>query len=242
MKKILFSFMLFCLSTVANAQDPTAEQLIDKYLTAIGGKDALAKIEDMTVSSTSEMQRNGNTMTMENEVKVKKNKFVNVSYMMGNEANRITSDGSKVASVRNMMGNTDKRLAEGKDAVPQIMQGLPFPELYYSEYNIQKTVVGKENVNGKEAWKVEISTPEGKKWYSFFDVESGLKVKAMSTTEGGPRGPSTMSVVFADYKEVNGVKVPYTRLQNFGQMEMKAEVQSVKFNKGVKDSAFDIKP
>lgn len=241
MKKIWLSLLLCSSLIKVHAQDPTADQVIDKYLTAIGGKDALAKIEDMTLSSTSEMQRNGNTMTMENEVKVKKNKFLNVSYMMGNEANRITSDGIKVASVRNMMGNTDKRMTEGKDAIPQIMQGLPFPELYYADYNVQKSVVGKEPVNGKEAWKLELSTAEGKKWYSFYDLESGLKVKSMATTEGGPRGPSTMSITFADYKEVNGIKVPYTRLQNFGQMEMKAEVQSVKFNKGVKDGIFEIK-
>lgn len=278
MKKIFST--LFFLGGMLNlsAQDtPTADAVIDKYLAAIGGKDAIAKIEDLTIGTAAETQRG----TMEAEIKVKKpNKFSSVRYMMGNEIMRSTSDGAKVETVSGFGGNTNTRVAEGKDAIAQILQNVPFPELLYAEYGIIKTVAGKEAINGKDAWKVDFEIPEGRKWSEFFDVESGLKVKRMANMEGmrgggqrpqgqpgggqgagqgqapggqdgqrpggGQRGMGggMMNVMFSNYKEIkdgNGVKIPYTREQGNGQFSSKEEVQSVKINKGIKESNFVIK-
>ncbi len=284
MKKILSILFVFGVAINASAQDtPTADAIIDKYLAAIGGKEAIAKIEDLTLSLAAETQRG----TMESELKIKKpNKFSSVMYMMGNEVMRATGNGTKVETVSGFGGNTNNRVAEGKDAIAQTLQNVPFPELLYTEYGIEKTVAGKEAVNGKDAWKIDFAIPEGRKWSEFFDVESGLKVKRMANMEGmrggaggqrqagqpggaaqgtgqgqgagqgegqrpggGQRGGmgmggGMMNVVFGDYKEIkdgNGVKIPYTREQGNGQFSSKAEVQSVKINKGIKESNFVIK-
>lgn len=274
MKKIFLSLLFVGAVSAVSAQDtPSADAIIDKYLAAVGGKEAIAKIEDLTISTIAETQRG----SMESEVKVKKpNKYAYVMYMMGNEVMRATCDGTKVTTVSGFGGNTNNRTAEGNDAIAQILQNVPFPEMLYAEYKIQKTVIGKETVNGKDAWKVELAIPEGRKWNDYFDVESGLKVKR--TAEGGMRGGGgqrpdgqggqgqagapgqgggggqrggmggmgggMMNVVYGDYKEIkdsNGVKIPYTREQGNGQFSSKAEVSSVKINKGIKESNFVIK-
>jgi hypothetical protein len=283
MKKIIFSlFFIGALQSVSAQDTPTADAIIDKYLAAVGGKEAIAKIEDLTISTIAETQRG----SMESEVKVKSpNKYSSVMYMMGNEVMRATCDGSKVAIVSGFGGNTNNRTVEGNDAIAQILQNVPFPELLYNDYKIQKTVVGKEAVNGKDAWKLELAVPEGRKWNDYFDVETGLKVKR--TAEGGMRGGGgprpdgqggqrpdnqagagapgqggggqggggqrggfggmgggMMNVVFGNYKEIkdgNGVKIPYTREQGNGQFSTKAEVSSVKVNKGIKENNFVIK-
>jgi outer membrane lipoprotein-sorting protein len=283
MKKIILSLFFVGAIYAVSAQDtPSADAIIDKYLAAVGGKEAIAKIEDLTIGTIAETQRG----SMESEVKVKKpNKFASVMYMMGNEVMRATCDGTKVATVSGFGGNTNNRMAEGNDAVAQILQNVPFPEMLYAEYKIEKKVVGKEAVNGKDAWKVELAIPEGRKWNDYFDVESGLKVKRTAEGgmrpgggQGGPRpdgqrpegqagapaqagtpgqgggggqrggmggmGGGMMNVTFGDYKEIkdgNGVKIPYTREQGNGQFSSKAEVSSVKINKGIKDSNFVIK-
>jgi len=277
--------MMFGVVSAATAQEtPSADAIIDKYLTAIGGKDALSKIEDISISTIAETQRG----SIESEVKFKKgNKFSSVMYMMGNEVMRQTCDGTKVSITSGFGGNTNSRVLEGKDATGAILQAAPFPELLYAEFNVQKTVVGKEAVNGKDAWKVELAIPEGRKWNEFFDVETGLKVKKAGSGEGmrGPRqegqgggqrpegqpggqrpeggggqggqgqgggrggfgggmGGGMMNATLSDYKEIkdaSGVKIPYVREQGNGQFSSKAEVSSVKVNKGIKDSNFVIK-
>ncbi|MBB3837687.1 hypothetical protein FHS57_001684 [Runella defluvii] len=276
MKKIILSLMMFGVVGAASAQEtPSADAILDKYLAAIGGKEALSKIEDISISTVAETQRG----SMESEVKFKKgNKFSSVVYMMGNEVMRQTCDGTKVAITSGFGGNTNSSTLEGKDAAGAILQAAPFPELLYAEFNVQKTVVGKEAVNGKDAWKVEFAIPEGRKWNDFFDVETGLKVKRAGSGEGqrGPRpdgqgggqrpggqrpeggggqggqgggrggmmGGGMMNAALSDYKEIkdgNGVKIPYVREQGNGQFSSKAEVTSVKVNKGIKDNNFVIK-
>lgn len=272
--------MMFGVVGAASAQEtPSADAILDKYLAAIGGKEALSKIEDIAISTVAETQRG----SMESEVKFKKgNKFSSVVYMMGNEVMRQTCDGTKVAFTSGFGGNTNSSTLEGKDAAGAILQAAPFPELLYAEFNVQKTVVGKEAVNGKDAWKVEFAIPEGRKWNDFFDVETGLKVKRAGSGEGqrGPRpdgqgggqrpggqrpeggggqggqgggrggmgggmmGGGMMNAALSDYKEIkdgNGVKIPYIREQGNGQFSSKAEVTSVKVNKGIKDNNFVIK-
>lgn len=235
MKK-LFTFALVLIATCLQAQDPTATQIIDKYLTAIGGKEVIAKVEDIVISSSAEMSFNGQSMTTDTETKIKGKKFTTVSYSMGNESNRSTCNGVKVVST----GRMGDRTVEGADAVLPILQAVICPELLYEEYKITTTVQGKEAINGKDAWKIECATADGKKWTTFYDVESGLKVKTSVTTES-PRGTMTMNTGLTNYKEVGGIKIPHTRVRNFGRGEMKDEVGSVKINKGVKDSVFEIK-
>ena len=57
-------------------------------------------------------------------------------------------------------------------------------------------------------------------------------------------GGGMMNAALSDYKEIkdaNGVKIPYIREQGNGQFSSKAEVTSVKVNKGIKDNNFVIK-
>jgi hypothetical protein len=239
MKNNLVILCVTMLMSIASyAQDPTADQIIDKYIATIGGKEVIAKIEDAVMNSSFEMNRGGQAMTIETETRVKGKKFASISYAMGNESNRMVCDGNKVF-MSGRMGGGDRTL-EGKDAIQAILQGVLFPELYYAEYNLTKVLAGKEAINGKDAWKIEVAIPEGKKWTTYYDVASGLKVRTTIINES-PRGTQTQNVSYDNYKEVNGVKFPFLKVRNFGQFEMKDEVATIKINKGVKDNAFEIK-
>ncbi len=269
MKNTLLIAVLFALSLNTHAQDPTADQVLDKYLTAIGGKEAIMKIQDLTISSTAETQRGA----MENEVRVKMpNKFTSVTYMMGNEVNRQICDGSKISMLSGWGGNQQTNVIEGADATMMVLGSNPFPEMMYDQLKITKNVVGRDTVNGKIAWKVEFSTPEGKKWSESFDMATGLKLKkvagmgatrrvqvgsapaqqspatAPSGGQGRPEGSGGMrggiNVVYDNYKEIKdggGVKMPFSRSQKMGPMDMKFEIQTIKVNKGLKDGAFEVK-
>ncbi len=217
----------------ALAQDlKTADAVIDKYLTAIGGREKLRSMQDMTVSATADVQ--GRTMEMETKLKMP-NKYKQVSYMMGNEAGGTTYDGNTLS--RSMRGQQTTK--EGKEAFMEFLQGHPFPELYYDTLGIEKKLVGVEKVDDKDTYKIQY-TAAGKDWYDFFDTQTGLKVKRSATNES-PRGKVETDIRFGSYKEVNGIKFPFTRSQKLGQFEMTMETQSIKLNKGIDDKQFKIK-
>jgi hypothetical protein len=258
MKRIFASLFSF-IALGSFAQDtPTADAIIDKYITSIGGKDAISKIQDITISSTSESQRG----TSETEVKYKfPDKYAMSMYMNGNPGMTTVYDGKNFKSSGgfggrgggggNGGGNAgggnggggNRPQLEGNAAKIQAMRSNPFFETMYKDLGITGTVLGTEKVGDKDAYKVEFATSEGRKWTDFFDVASGLKVKNFTSNET-PRGKFEQTVTYENYKKFKGtdVLVPSVTKRSGGQMgEIVSEVQSIKINKGLKDSEFEIK-
>ncbi|GAB2788007.1 hypothetical protein GCM10027275_35980 [Rhabdobacter roseus] len=231
----LFGLLLLLLlagGTAAYAQDPAdANAVIEKYLTAIGGREKLKSIKDLTMTMTADIQ--GRTMEMETKLKMP-NKYKQTSYMMGNEAGGTVYDGTKLS--RNMRGQS--QVKEGNEAFQEFLQNHPFPELYYDSLGIEKKLAGKEKVDGKDAYKVEYSAGD-RTWQEYFDASSGLKVQRTATLDT-PRGKSEVAIQFSNYKAVNGIMFPFVRSQKMGQFEMNMETQSVKINKGIDDKQFRI--
>ena len=72
---------------------------------------------------------------------------------------------------------------------------------------------------------------------SFFDTETGLKVKDIVVQEqGGQKISSTIS--YNDYKEVQGIKFPHTLSIAAGPQKFDFIVSAIKINDGVEKEDF----
>lgn len=214
------------------AQDtPTAEQVLDKYIAAIGGKDALMKVNDLTTSMSSETERGAILITRKQKLP---NKFSMVINANGMEVMKQTSDGQKVL----MGGMQGSQTIDGPAAQQMIVMNALFPELHYAENGVKTTVAGVEKVEGKDTHKLSHTTADGSAtWTDNFDPETGLKVQSIVTAKS-PRGTMTTTTVYSDYKDVNGIKFPMTLNQQSPRGTMTMTVDNVKINKGLKDSEF----
>ena len=114
-----------------------------------------------------------------------------------------------------MMGETKqiynagnaKIIAGGKEipgqesmAAPLKYLGVLFAERFYADLGYTVEYKGINQVDGKDAHRVDL-TIDGSTFMEYYDVESGLKVKA----DLGQAGVYT----FADYTEVDGVMIPF---------------------------------
>ncbi|QIP12600.1 hypothetical protein G8759_08175 [Spirosoma aureum] len=214
---------------------PTAEEVLDKYITAIGGKDALAKVTDVTTSMSSEGQMGAIMITRKQKLP---NKFSMVINANGMEVMKQTGDGSKIV-MGGMQGNSTT--LEGSAAQQMTAMNVIFPELHYAENGVKSAVVGPEKIDGKDTYKLSHTTTDGSAtWTDNFDATTGLKVQSVTTTKNA-RGEMTMTSVYSDYKEVNGIKFPMTIAQQSPRGPMTMTVDNVKINKGLKDSDFTVK-
>ncbi|MFC5412431.1 hypothetical protein ACFPMF_24110 [Larkinella bovis] len=213
---------------------PSADDVINKYLTAIGGTDFLAKINDLDVQMSTDMQ--GNSMVIMLKQKAP-NKYSRTMIANGMEVFKMTSDGTKIVTG----GRRGNQTLEGKDAQLGLIQGTLFPELHLAELGIKSTVEGTEKIAGKDAYKVKHTTADGAaSWTDFYDAASGLKVQSVSTQKT-PRGEMEQAIQYADYKDFKGLKYPTSISQGNGQFQMQITVDKVKINNGVKDSEFVVK-
>ncbi|MBO0948826.1 insulinase family protein [Fibrella forsythiae] len=209
-----------------------AQQVIDKYITAIGGKEALMKIQDMSMQMSTEVQ--GTPVKMSRLDKAP-NKSVMAVTVMGNEMMKMVSDGQQAARI--VRGN--KTALSGKDADQQLVQDGLFPELYYAANKVTSTLDGTEKVDGKDTFKVKNTTANGHTWTDFFDATTGLKTQTMSMQKG-PQGEVAQIISYGDYKAVNGVLIPYQIKQPMGPMTLTLSVDKVEVNKGLKDTDFSV--
>jgi hypothetical protein len=234
MKKITFALLIALASGgFATAQDMTAEQVMDKYVAAIGGKEFVAGIKDMTVEMSAETERGPIMMTRKAMAPNKSSMVINAS---GMEVMRMTSDGTKMG----MGGMQGSRVLEGKEAQASILQATMFPELRYAEMGLKNTLDGVEAVNGKDAYKITHSAADGSgSWTDFYDKESGLKVQTVTTQKMQGRDV-TQTMAYNDYKDFKGLKYPTSIVQSGGRA-MTMSVDKVKINTGAKESDFVVK-
>jgi outer membrane lipoprotein-sorting protein len=221
---------MFYLSAMAQST-PTAEEVMDKYIAAIGGKDALMNVKDMTTSMSSEGQMGAIMITRKQKLP---NKFSMVINANGMEVMRQTGDGSKVV----MGGMQGSRTLDGPAAQQMLVMNTLFPELHYAENGVKTTLVGPEKVDGKDTYKLSHTTADGAStWTDNFDATTGLKVQSVTTMKS-QQGEMTTTTTFSDYKDMGGIKFPTTLLQQSPRGPMTMTVDNVKINKGLKDSDF----
>jgi len=232
MKKLMIALLLVPMAWQgATAQDtPTADQILDKYVAAIGGKDALMKVTDLTMNMSAETERGPIMITRKNKLP---NKFSMVINASGMEVMKQTGDGTKVL----MGGMQGSKTIDGAEAQKMTTMNTLFPELHYAENGVTSAVVGPEKIDGKDTYKLSHATADGTTWTDNFDTSTGLKVQSIVTTKS-PRGEMTTTTGYADYKENNGIKFPMTLNQQTPRGAMTMTVDSVKVNKGLKDSDF----
>ena len=233
MKKLLVLIGLLSFSgQLAMAQAaPTADEVMDKYITAIGGKDALMKVTDMTTSMSSEGQMGAIMITRKQKLP---NKFSMVINANGMEVMKQTGDGSKIV----MGGMQGSRTVDGPAAQQMTAMNTLFPELHYAENGVKTTLVGPEKIDGKDTYKLSHTTADGSvTWTDNFDATTGLKVQSVVTNKS-PQGEMTSTMTYQDYKDTSGIKFPMTIQQQSPRGPMTMTVDNVKINKGLKDSDF----
>lgn len=179
----------------------TAQTVLDKFFEAKGGKKALSKIKSQKMVMTSEMA--GRPIQMTRVQKAPDKMFMELkSGEMALQKTIINGDRGKQMS---MMGGKDLTAEDIKDMQEELTMVF---ELKYEELGYKTRLISIESINGKDAYKMEVESPAGDKSYDYFDVETGHKVKTVSTTET-PRGPATVSSEFSDFKEVDGITIPF---------------------------------
>ena len=215
----------------AQTVDISAEEIINNYLNAIGGKDLIAKINDYKLTGTTETM--GQAISLEQYFK-KPNLLSQVMTMQGVLLQKIAFDG-KVLHIDGMSGKQDQ--TEGTEY--ESMKNNP-AETCIDEVNYligyEMLVEGIESINGADAYIVKVSR-NGTSKTEYYDVKTTLKVRTTGTVET-QAGEITTLTDYDDYREVEGVKFPFLMKQTGMGQSFTTTVSSIEINKGVENSVF----
>ncbi len=210
----------------------TAKSVIDNYIAAIGGRANVEKVKDKLTSLKGSIQGMEIKLDISNKAPNKSLSITDAGMMK----QQTVFDGTKGKITA--MGN--EKIFEGDDLLQLKLESTLNLFLDYESAGITPKLTGMEKVDGKDAYVVSLSLPNGKIWLNYYDKESGLLVKESKTMET-PQGAFTQSTLMKDYKEVEGVKYPFKLSQSFGPQIIELEVTSIKVNSGLDDELFKIK-
>lgn len=201
----------------------TTEDVFDKYVKAIGGKEAVNKINSVYMIAEAEIQGQKLALEVKNTTSGKSSTIVS---MGGNPMRKQIFDGENgflVLQGQKMPFNEEQKLAVKAES-------HPFPELIAKGASL----TGIETINGEDAYEIKMSETVK----AYYSIATGLKLQVVQTVQQGPQ-TMTVPITYSDYKEVNGVKFPYTVSQSMGTMTLNFKVSDILINEGVSDSDFE---
>ena len=223
-------------ATASNTAAPAvdAKTIINDYLKALGGMEELQKIKSVVANLGMSMQ--GMTLDVQ-EKKMFPNMEVTTVKMGGNVVNKNLFDGT--TGYQEQMGQKKEMTKEEIDE--KKAQTSLFDQVDYLTGNYKLKVAGTEKVEGKDAYKLEVTLPGGKSQAEYYDVQSHLLVRVVKDVQANNMTISN-TITFADYKKVGNVMFPFTQQvsvsANGQEQNFEMKVTDIKLNEGVTAADF----
>ncbi len=235
--KIFLTFVfligLLTINVFPQEQEATVDpkEIINKYISAIGGAENLKNISDRTTIMRGTAMEQTITLIIKQKAPNKFRQEIKVAGM----DQVLIFDGEKAVMKfgDQKMDVTGEQLEQLK--IESAMELLLNPE----EYGVTFTFEGTENVNEKPCHIIKLTSKSGTTSKYYFDDETGLKVLEKKTVQS-QMGTMEQTIEYSDYKEVAGVKFPHKLKQSFGPQAVEVTVSSIKVNTNLSDEIFTI--
>ena len=201
----------------------TLNSILDRYVTALGGRDAVVKLKSRVTRSRVDVA--GNSGRLETFAKAP-NMLVTVMNTKTTGTVKRGFDGQTSWMISNQKGFQHPTALElaALAAEADFYRELKLTELYS-----RITLVGTGTVGTREAHIVEATPRIGAVERLYFDVETGLLIRR-DAMGAGSNGVVRAEFYFSDWREVDGVKIPFKTTEQTPNATYVFTVEEVKHN------------
>lgn len=213
---------------------PPADQLLDKYLAAIGGADALQKVTSRVEKGTL-TAFGGQHFPVDVYAKAP-DKRLSIMHLPNGES--VTAFDGKQGWL-SVPGRVHM-MTQAENAAARIDADLYFPlnvKTLYEKFRVNEG----EKIDGHDTYLV-VGLKEGQPPLRlYFDKESGLLLRLVRYAET-PLGRNPTQIDYADYREANGLKVPFRWTLSRPGNQFTIQVEQLQENVPVDDAKFVAPP
>jgi len=213
---------------------PSVDEIVAKYEKAVGGKTALEKLTSRVSKGSLDLAGMGTSGTTEIYQKAP-NKMVSITDIPGFGVVSSGVDG-KVAWLDTPQMGTQE--LTGDAAAAQKRGANFYEEIRLKETYPKMVVKGKESFEGHDVYVVQATPADGGPELLSFDANSWLLVRSQSQVNG-PQGTIDIDARLSDYREVDGVQLPFTIDQERSDFSFTIKLTEVKHNVPIDDAKFE---
>jgi hypothetical protein len=239
-RRVMIAVLVLSWAPLASAQ--TVDEVIDKHLAAIGGRAALAKVKSRvmtgTISLATPVGELVGPVEIMNQWPNKARTFIKLD-LSAVGAGELTVDqrfdGTVGFVLDSMQGNRDitgNQLENMKNAT------FPSPFLDYKERGATVELGPKEKVGARDAYLLTTKSKTGSVVRQWIDAETYLPLKVAVKVELPQVGEIEQSTEFSDFRDVDGLKVPFTVKSSSTAQNFTITVTKVEHNGKIDETLF----
>ena len=232
--------LAICLPSALSAQAgpaqaaPTAEEIVAKNIDAKGGAARLKSIDSVRIMAAATIRGTITPMVIE----LKRPNLRRQEATINGQKIVQSFDGTNGWMLNPSLGDRPIQLPAAQTAAMKKDAEFDSPLIDYQSKGVKVALVGKEDVDGRPSYHLKVTTPDGAARDYFLDAETNLEFRVDAPiVEGGAQ--TTTSVAMSDYREVDGVKMPFSLKQSLnGQVVADLRVSTIELNVPLEPSLF----
>lgn len=222
-------------STTTSSSLPAARTIIDRFVQAIGGRDAVLRNTSIRSTGTFEMPAAGvkGNLTVVQAAPNKMGMTIDIPGM----GQMVTGyDGTIGWSLNPMQG---PRLLEGRELDQLREDAGPAAMLRPADRVRSVETVELTTMNGQQCYRVKVVSLSGRETFDCYSTETGLLV-GMTGKQESPMGQVEVTTLFDEWKDFGGLKAATkVRLQMLGQ-EQVLQIERLEFNRADDQKALEV--
>ena len=209
----------------------SADDVIERYLEAIGGRKQIESITDRTTTM------NGSTMgkTLSIVVKQKAPSKLRQEITAETIKQTIIFDGENGVM---LMGDQESELGGNELNKLKIEAQMNFL-LNPKEYGVYPELIGTEIIDSVQCYNIRMIMKDSTDWNQFYEVGSGLKIKEIKSIETS-QGIFEQESLYDDYRDVGEFKYPFKVTQTLGVQTIELHIEKIEINTSLQDDLFEI--
>lgn len=240
LKKIRNYAILAAVLIFTSALAQSVDEIIAKHVKALGGKEKMAAIKSLKFSGKMAIPAMGFEAEITRQSKRPNSLRMDISMQGQNIVQAY--DGTNAWQINPMMGSVEPQKMPESQAKAMVQQSDMDGELVdYKKKGHQLELVGKEDLEGTEVYKLKCTPKTGNLFYSFIDSEHFLEIKRTTKTQGPGGNEVETESYFSDYKPVEGLMKPHAiTIKNAMQGAFEISFTNVEVNIDIDDSVFSM--
>lgn len=229
-----------------SAVQATADEIIEKHLAAVGGRDALSKLTSRRGTGTLTIGTPNGDLTGPVELLAKAPNKVRVLISLDLTAMGMSDkmvieqkfDGTAAWMLNSMQGDQE---IKGNQLDNMRSNAFPTPLLTYKTSGATAELMPRENLNGKSVLVILFTPKTGSPARMYFDPESFLLLRTRATINSPETGDLEQTSDVSDYRTVDGIKWPFQVVNSSTMQTITIKLDKIEHNVAIDDAVFSAK-